>query len=577
MSIDSFWFLDILPLLDSSDFTPGWFYGYKRDSSDTEWSAFKTLALDHLLFILGYISLSQLVLQLSPSSSKLRPLFVSLSGAVFVMTVLNLKSALFLMLIIVIHVIVSNLHQPILHYVLFVITVYNHRSQFIKDIVFGPFFHFTSDKVILFEVSITWISAKCLSFSIDRIRRWDLNTMSRMKDHSSSNGSALMSHKNSDLVDIFAYCLYLPTLFTGPLHKFNSFQRDVHQSPNARNNRHETFLLHSIRFITWAIMFDILLHFLYANAIQFYPHLVTGQYPFHDHSPFDGWSFVGLGYTLCCLFYLKYLPLFGIPGVISSYEGIHLPPPPQCVTRNHSSSMLWRHFDRGLYEWLTEYFYIPLMEIDKRSSNSASEVIHSQTTDFKTDNPKRRDTTSSRRKIFAAGASFTVVCLWHNLEKAAIVWCGINFGTVCLESCIDSWLGKWPVSESMGNNGTERTGAEKRKTRKGLFCKASLIGADSKEDARIVDKGKLRIRALISAPLFALMIISNLYFLANYELGNAFVQRIFLSFLSLLFPFLSSHPIRSSLIPFIPTMIVMYSGSYVSLSLVHRMKESERE
>ena len=60
---------------------------------------------------------------------------------------------------------------------------------------------------------------------------------------------------------------------------------------------------------------------------------------------------------------------------------------------------------------------------------------------------------------------------------------------------------------------------------------------------------KTRLNALLSAPFFAIMIISNIYFLSNVDVGNYFFLRVMFKW-----------PI-----PCLPLLGIMYCGCYYSI------------
>lgn len=106
------------------------------------------------------------------------------------------------------------------------------------------------------------------------------------------------------------------------------------------------------RYMFWAFVLELSLHYIYCSAVQYYPEVAER---------FDGWTLCGLGYALPCLFHLKYLVIYGFVQVLGQADGIDLPPPPKCITRIHSSTYLWRTFDRGLHLWLSRYHLLLLI------------------------------------------------------------------------------------------------------------------------------------------------------------------------------------------------------------------------
>jgi D-alanyl-lipoteichoic acid acyltransferase DltB (MBOAT superfamily) len=199
----------------------------------------------------------------------------------------------------------------------------------------------------LFEVSIAWLNAKCLSLSIDRIR----------------NGSH-KSFKLNDMIKCMAYCLYFPAFYTGPIHQYSSFMSDVrklfsliHNSipllfsqlnkiPLKWTSSHLLVIAKQlIRYAFWTLILEVMLHFVYSSSIQYYPEI---------SDMFDIWTLCGLGFALPLIFFIKYFIIYGSVAAIAMIDGFHLPPPPKCISRIHSCSYLWRTFDRGLHLWLTK-------------------------------------------------------------------------------------------------------------------------------------------------------------------------------------------------------------------------------
>lgn len=104
-------------------------------------------------------------------------------------------------------------------------------------------------------------------------------------------------------------------------------------------------LMRVLKYVFWIFVFEVALHYFYTTAIQYYPTLLYSL---------DAWTLSGFGYSLPCLFFLKYFIIYGLANTLAELDQIQVPGPPMCVTRIHSSSLLWRYFDRGLYFWLKE-------------------------------------------------------------------------------------------------------------------------------------------------------------------------------------------------------------------------------
>lgn len=417
------------------------FADYRKDVSDMEWMTFLHLFQLHWHWIICYLIMS------TCCRGTVRLLLFTIFSSAFVFTVLNFKSLLILLLNACLSVLVTNTRVKFLAYLMFFSLIgfsISPIGMFLKRLLF----HDSESRILLFDVCFTWLNAKSLSLSVDTIE----------------SGKRI---SRSDLPLILSYLFYFPSLFSGPVHLFDSFKGDIRSDARIGVKSFLMACLQLLKILFYALLLEQLLHVIHSKAMQFYPHL-TDQ--------LDEWTFCGVGYSLTCLFYLKYLVLYGFSQSLAAFDSVNLPDGPACVSRVCESRMLWRTFDRGLYQWLTAYFYRPLL------GPHASSTVW---------------------QLVASAVSFACVCLWHRLDLNVIVWCGINFVSVAVEK----------------------------------YCHSLRL--------------PIRIKCLLFAPLFALMVISNIFFLSNFEVGLQFLRRVF-----------THVPV-----PFLPVMIVMYAGCRVSFSL----------
>ena len=428
--------------MDTDDFVKSvHFPDYRKDVSDKEWMVFLHLFEKYWHWIPCYLILSIMFRGRSRLYASI------IFASVFLYTVLNFKSLLILLLNACFSILVTNTRSKSAAYLLFVAMI----AASISPLgVFGKklLFHDSESQILLFDNCFTWLNAKCLSMSIDTI----------------TSGKTI---RRSDISLILSYLFYFPSLFTGPVHLFDSFKRDIRSDQQLGLTEYLFASLRLLKVFLYAVLLELLLHVIHSQAIQFYPHL-TDQ--------LDGWTFCGLGYSLACLFYLRYYVLYGFAQTLAAFDSVSLPQAPRCVSRVCESRILWRTFDQGLYQWLTNYFYRPLIGLH------VSSIV---------------------RQLLASAVSFACVCLWHQMDLKVVVWCGINFVSVAVEK----------------------------------YCHSLSL--------------PIRIKCILFAPLFALMVISNIFFLSNLDVGFQFLRRIF-----------TDIPI-----PFLPTMIVMYAGCRVSFSL----------
>lgn len=88
---------------------------------------------------------------------------------------------------------------------------------------------------------------------------------------------------------------------------------------------------------------ELSMHYVYLNALRFHPQTVQNL---------GSWAFYGLGYCMGQYFLNKYVVVYGLTSTICRAEDIDAPPHPKCISRIHLYSDMWKHFDRGLYEFL---------------------------------------------------------------------------------------------------------------------------------------------------------------------------------------------------------------------------------
>ncbi|VDK80583.1 unnamed protein product [Cylicostephanus goldi] len=78
------------------------------------------------------------------------------------------------------------------------------------------------------------------------------------------------------------------------------------------------------------------------------------------------------------------------------------PPPPICISRVSRYSRMWRHFDVGLYRFLRDQVYIPLLK------------------------PKLPTTLGILRSLGTLVAVFGVVLAWHGIKTHYICWVSLS-------------------------------------------------------------------------------------------------------------------------------------------------------
>ncbi|XP_012272296.1 protein-cysteine N-palmitoyltransferase Rasp isoform X2 [Orussus abietinus] len=298
------------------------------------------------------------------------------------------------------------------------------------------------EEYYMFIIGICWIQLRSISYSIDSIVNY--------------------KHKNllgflKELSQNAAYCLYLPTLFLGPVLLYSEFLQGINKKFESWTfTRLSRLLFNLLRYGFWLYFTEFAMHFIYCNALQYHPQIVENL---------DAWAFYGYGYCMGQYFLNKYVVVYGICGEISRTDGIDAPATPKCIGRIHLYSDMWKHFDRGLYNFLIKYIYIPIVT----------------------------ELTIPCKKLVASFLCFGFVFLWHGMKMFIFIWACLNFIGLAIEDTAKS------IGKSLKYIEFERKCLNWKNTR--------------------------RFHCAIASPLLAMSAISNFYFFAGEEIGNIFVYR----------------------------------------------------
>ena len=163
----------------------------------------------------------------------------------------------------------------------------------------------------------------------------------------------------------------------------------------------------------------------------------------------------------------KYFVIYGFGSGLSMFDGFKPLPAPKCIAYIYKYSDMWRHFDRGLYDFIKRYIYVPL---------GGSRV-----------SPWRLAVTSL--------LCFVFIYIWHGVDVSILAFCAANFiGVNCerLGSKIDSEV----------------------KARSVITNSISMFVYE-------------RFKVVVSMPLLALSLLGVFTFLTgNIEVGKLYVERM---------------------------------------------------
>lgn len=111
--------------------------------------------------------------------------------------------------------------------------------------------------------AVLWVHLRCLSFSLEAT-----GTTREVKEKSHKNITGLL------ILNMLSYTFYLPVLFVGPVILYNDFIKSLDTSvPYKRSLKRRLFCFASnlTRYVGWFFFTEFSLHFIYFNALQYYP------------------------------------------------------------------------------------------------------------------------------------------------------------------------------------------------------------------------------------------------------------------------------------------------------------------
>lgn len=144
------------------------------------------------------------------------PIYFVIYSSICIIYILSPQTLFIFLLNIFISIILHQhfIEHKIICYLFFLLTLYCIHSSLFTNLI--SFCQLNKHESFLFEVSMAWLNAKCLSFSIDRIR-----SVNQIKTKTNSR------IRIKDVILIMSYCLYFPAFYTGPIYQYNNFVNNV--------------------------------------------------------------------------------------------------------------------------------------------------------------------------------------------------------------------------------------------------------------------------------------------------------------------------------------------------------------
>ncbi|XP_074097438.1 protein-cysteine N-palmitoyltransferase Rasp-like isoform X2 [Cotesia typhae] len=399
------------------DFAVGWSWIKKRqDISDGEWWTFIPLIKKLVPWVAGQLLISHFIKYKKFNNTVLCSWYIIIT-ATFIWTQLGLSGVLFFLI------------QPSVVCLLIAI-------------LWNDWLKVNQEWQYLLTVTIFWTQLRSISCSVDNVTRYQHKNLSSFL---------------KNLIEITAYCLYLPTMFTGPFFLYSDFRKGFNGSEKWTVRRVGVTVLNLLRYTFWLLVTELMMHFLYTSALKSYPERVGA---------FNSWAFYGFGYSMGQFFCNKYIVVYGLAGEFSRADDIDAPPPPKCIGRVHLYSEMWKHFDRGLYQFLVKYIYGPIAQYN-----------------------------FPLKKFFASFLTFGFIYIWHGLAQYVFIWSLFNFIGITIES----------IARYIGTSSAYNYYLDKY----------------------LSPKNARRFHCLIASPLLSMSAVSNFYFFGGMAIGNLFTFRFF--------------------------------------------------
>ncbi|KAK7479492.1 hypothetical protein BaRGS_00029308 [Batillaria attramentaria] len=166
-----------------------------------------------------------------------------------------------------------------------------------------------------------------------------------------------------------------------------------------------------LRIVFWFFFNHAMLHLVFFSTLAQTPPLFQAM---------DRWTLLGTAWLLGQFMTNKYFVIYGLPSQIARLDGLEPATFPACISYIYKYSDMWRSFDRGLYQYLRRYIFIPV-------GGSRSGFLRAQ---------------------LSFALTFAFIGFWHGGEPNLQAWAVLNFVEVNLEK-LGAVLEKWSVAQDL--------------------------------------------------------------------------------------------------------------------------------
>ncbi|EST05289.1 Membrane bound O-acyl transferase, MBOAT [Kalmanozyma brasiliensis GHG001] len=238
-------------------------------------------------------------------------------------------------------------------------------------------FNITMLRLVSFAMDYHW--AKCEANNGGQAGRAMVEALREDREASYQERVRLTQHlEEYTLGNYLLYALYPPLFIAGPIMTFNDF---THQLRHPIRISTGTVLRYAVRFVISLLTMELILHFIYVNAIKDTKAWV-GATPL-ELSMIGFWNLIIVWLKL--LIPWRFFRLWAMADGVEAPENMV-----RCMANNYSTLGFWRSWHRSYNLWIVRYIYVPLG--------------------------------GSRNQIPSTLLVFTFVALWHDLSLKLLAW-----------------------------------------------------------------------------------------------------------------------------------------------------------
>ena len=238
-------------------------------------------------------------------------------------------------------------------------------------------FNITMLRLVSFAMDYHW--AKCEANNGGQAGRAMGEVEREEREATYQERTRLTQHlEEYNISNYLLYALYPPLFIAGPIMTFNDFNHQLRRPCRIETS---TVIRYGIRFIVSLMTMELILHFIYVNAIK------------------DAKAWVGatplelsmIGFWNLIIVWLKLLIPWRFFRLWAMADGVEAPENMvRCMANNYSTLGFWRSWHRSYNLWIVRYIYVPLG--------------------------------GSRNQIPSTLLVFTFVALWHDLSLKLLAW-----------------------------------------------------------------------------------------------------------------------------------------------------------